>query len=222
MGTLILVPLALTLILCLCACFFIFTRKSLAQSLCVQSGVRLQKTLSDSMQGLMSLNPKAAALRRQREKADRAVQAAYRIGDPRAIAAAKAVQLGVILAQTRLQAEQQRWLSRAEGERTRAERELRSRLLALPASRLSVSRFFPLGLAVRPAQVSLSPDYEPARPFETLQQQRVRFDVDLTPPFVPAGWNIRGWRQPVECSVSLKQEEKSWPVQILAASAPSN
>src|SRR5687767_1869042 len=71
-----LVPLAAALIIALCAGLYFLKRKSLAQAHCVQQAARLQNELKDTLDKLLRLNPKAKALRAQREAADSALKAA--------------------------------------------------------------------------------------------------------------------------------------------------
>src|SRR4051812_42740243 len=62
-----LLPLFLTVLIALGAALFIFKKKSLAQAICVQQAARLQSDLSQTLEKLLRLNPRATSLRSQRE-----------------------------------------------------------------------------------------------------------------------------------------------------------
>jgi hypothetical protein len=218
-----LVPLCMTLFVAVGACFFLFKRKSLAQSLCVQQAVRLQEDLGAVLDKLLRLNPRAKTLRRERSAAERAFQLSLQSGNPAAIASARAALLAVKLAQAALRSQQGRLLDQAEFARGKRPRELRGRLARLSVSGFRSRQYFHRALAVEPVPPgSDSPDYIPAQPFARLQQHRFDFRVDLTPPFLPGQWRIRDLVQPAACAATLQSEASKWRVQILAASASSN
>jgi hypothetical protein len=142
---------------------------------------------------------------------------------PPLIAAARVELTAVTLAQLRLRQKQNGLLREAEGIRVGHTRELGIRLRRLPASPLSAPRHFNRALAVTPMPpISLSPDYVPVPGFGAAQQQHFIFSVDLSPPRPLEAVSGALARQPVECSVSLRNEGgKKWDIDILAASAPS-
>lgn len=219
---LILVPALLTVLIALATAYFIFERQALSQSVCVQESVQAQLKLAEVLKRLLNLNPRARTLRRQRAAADRAVAIAARTGMPQAIASAKAVQTAVKLLQASLRGAQLRLLAEAREARVDHERRLANRLRSLRTSPVRSQALFPLPLAVLEQPLgSASPDFIPARPFERLQQQRFRFQVDLQPPFLPRDWAIGHLRLDSECSATLTPEKDRWQVRILAASAPS-
>lgn len=222
-GLLVLAPVVMAILTALATLYFVLARKSAAQSACVQESARLQRELAGQMKALMALNRPAASLRRQREAADRALEAALASGYPPAIAAAAAVQRGVVLAQIALRARQEAILTAASLARTRRHRTLYARLRELRTSGFRAHPGPPRGLAVRaqPA-TSLTPDYEPVAAFEQHQQQRYEFRIGLSPPFLPDSWRSGAYTQPAACAVTLKGERQKWRVSILAVSAPSN
>ncbi|MBX3022564.1 MAG: hypothetical protein KF799_12905 [Bdellovibrionales bacterium] len=203
--------------------FYFLQKKSVAQSLCVQTAVRLQTALGESMASLMQLNPRAAALRRERARAERALRLALRSGNPKAIAAAKALRYAVILAQYSHRARQLTILRRAGLQRSQATRELTFRSRKVRQSGLISQSFYSEALAVHPVpENSLTPSYVKAQPFANLQRHRFAFQVDLKPPFFPVDWSLNGFRQNSECIVTLSQENTTWNARILAASAASS
>lgn len=221
MSLLALVPLCAALIVALCSSFYFLKRKSLAQAHCIQQAAQMQNELKDTLDKLLRLNPRAKALRAQREAADSALKTAVSSANPYAIAAAQAYWTAVVLQQTALRAQQQALLTRAEGQRQSGHRRLRERLRPLRVSSVDSRSYYWRALAVEAhPPASLTPDYDPLPLFAYMQQHRFRFQVDLRPPFADG---LRGLdlRQTTECSVTLKGEEKKWKVQVLAANAPS-
>lgn len=218
-SSLVLIPLILTIFVSLSAALFVLKRKSLAQSFCVQEVTRLQNELADLLTNLVKLNPKAKSLRRQREIANHAVQKALLTGVPAWIAAAKANQAAVIMAQLALQAQQQKLLLESQHARERSHRELEQRIRRLRASALHARAFYPLGLAVQPIPAgSISPDYMEAQPFGYLQQHHFQFMMALT------FWNLPATsvQQRTECSASLIKKEKKWTVALMPTPAVVN
>jgi len=216
-----LVPLALALVISLSAGFYFLKRKSLAQAHCVQQAAVMQKELQGTLEQLLRLNPKAKALRAQRQAADAAVKAAAGSVNPYALAAAKAYWSAVVLQQLALRSKQQALLQRASQQRHSGHRQLRERLRSLDVRQVDSKKYYWRALAVEASPpASLTPDYRPLPFFEKWQQHRFRFQVDLRPPFaIPLG--LGSLKQITECSVTLKGEENQWKVQIAAASALS-
>lgn len=220
MSLLILLPLFLTLALSLAVTYSVLKRKSLAQAICIQSASRLQENLRSPLEKLLHMNTQATALRTQRTIADDALAAAVSSGVPYAIAAAKAVQLGVILAQTAFRARQWALLTEAERIRSEGQRELRSRASRLPASGIQTPTYFFRALAVEPKPItSLTPNYKPVPLFERAQQTRLRFRVNLLNLFPELGEGL-DFIQTTECSVTLQERDERWQIHILAAKAP--
>lgn len=216
-----LAPLAAALIVGLCCSFYFLKRKALAQAHCVQQASVLQTELKGTLDKLLRLNPRAKALRAQREAADSALKAALSSANPYAIAAAQAYWAAVVLQQLALRTQQQALLSQATQQRHSGHRQLRERLQLMRVSGVDSRKYYWRALAVeaRPP-ASLTPDYDPLPMFETFQQHRFRFQVDLRPPFarILPSLNLR---QIAECSVTLKGREKQWKLQVVAASAAS-
>lgn len=212
-----LIPLVITVLTIAAAAQIAIRKKLRAQALCVSAATRLQYQLRETLIELTRLNPRATQLRVQRTKADHNLAQALASGNPYAIAAAKAVQTAVILAQTALRGRQQSLLLRAGAERRDHERQLESASRGLPGGKLSSRTYFVRALAVQPIPAgSLSPDYVPVAPFTALQRHEFRFDVNLgtwlTPQMV---------RQTTVCSASLRGKEKAWTPVITTASAQS-
>lgn len=216
-----LAPFAFALFLALCGSFYFLKRKSLAQAHCVQQASQLQNELAGTLDKLLRLNPRARALRAQREAADRALQAALASAIPYAIAIAQAYRTAVVLRQIALRTQQESLLTQADQQRRFGHRRLRERLRNLRVVNVDSRRFFWRALAVeaRP-QATLTPDYETVPMFEALQQHRFRFQTDLRPPFADILPRM-DLRQVTECSVSLKGREKQWKLKIIAANARS-
>lgn len=226
----VVIPLLMTVLIAVAAAYFMFERKSLAQSACVQEAVRLQKELGTSLEKLIALNPQARVLRKQRTLAERALKIARASKHPAAIATAEANLLAVILAQVQHRSRQQSLLLDAKLARARYARNLRSNLKRLKISKFESREYYISALAVRPVPFSsLTPDYVQAQPFGYLQQHRFRFQVDLKPSFFPSDWDPKirqklraNMKQDMECSTTLTSENKKWNVRILAASARSS
>lgn len=216
-----LIPFFTTLLVCLGTCFFILKRKSLAQAICVQQASRIQHELSKPLTNLLRLNPRATTLRAQRQAADLALDSAIASGYPPAIAAAKAVQVAVILQQTALRTQQLALLMEAQRIRDQGQRDLRGRATALEATHIQAQTFYYRPLAVEPRpKISITPNYETIRFFEIGQQQRFRFAINLlgrSSQVLGFGFNPE---QTTECSVTLKGQEEQWNLHILAAKAP--
>jgi hypothetical protein len=210
-----LIPLAMTLVASLGYGFVVLRKKSLAQSQCVQQASILQKELKGTLDSLLNLNPRAKALRRKREAAERALDVAVKSKVPHLIAAATAAKTAVYLEQLALRSNQERLLKIADVQRDAGERRLRERTRSLHIRNFRAKKIFWRSLAVAAEPPgSLTPDYIPVPGFSKFQQHKFRFDVPLD----PYGKII----QPAECSVSLAGKEKAWQVQILAANARSN
>ena len=208
-------PLALTLVASVVYGYMVLRKKSLAQSHCVQQASLLQRDLKANLESLLKLNPRARALRRQREVADRALKAAIQSKVPAAIAAATAAWTAVYLQQVELRGQQEQLLRQAEIRREVGQRQLREKIYPLRARNMIAKKMYWRSLAVEAVPpTSLTPDYVPLPAFPNLQQQKYRFDVPLD----PLGKIV----QKTECSVSITGKEKAWKVQILAANARSN
>lgn len=203
-----LVPLLVTALVVASALQFAIRKKLTAQTLCVRTATELQKELSKTLDQLLKLNPQAKRLRAQREAADQAWKKALASGNPYAIAITTAARTAVILAQTALQAEQQRILLSARARRA----EYHQRLQPVKSQ---VFYFRPLAVEPVP-RTSLSPDYVMVPRFEFFQQHQFEFDVKLTPSFWPVPIV-----QKTLCSISLAGKEKAWKPQVIAASALS-
>jgi hypothetical protein len=207
--------LALTLVASLAYGYVALRKKSLAQAHCVQQASLLQTELKSTLEALLKLNKRAKALRRRREIADKALDAAVKSKIPQAVAAAGAAWTAVYLQQVELRGEQERLLRTAGVQRETGERQLRQKISALRARNLIAKKSYWRALAVEAVPPdSLTPDYVPLPAFERLQQQKYRFDVALD----PYGKIV----QATECSVSITGKENAWKVQILAANARSN
>lgn len=204
------------------AAFYFMKRKSLAQAHCVQQAAQLQNQLKDTLDKLLRLNPKAKALRAQREAADNALKAALSSANPYAIAAAQAYWAAVVLQQVALKTQQQALLARAENQRQAGHRQLRERLTSLRVTAVDSRQFYWRALAVEAhPPSSLTPDYNPLPMFESMQQHRFRFQVDLRPAFAAVLPSLN-LRQYTECSVTLKGQPNQWKLKIVAANAPSS
>ena len=218
---LILAPLLMSVAVAVGGALYVMKKKTLLQSLCVQSASRLQEELKQTLDQLLALNPQALRLQKQRRSADRGLQRAMATGNPYAITVARAYQAFVIAQQAALRGRQEALLARAEGRRRRSHRELKNQIRLWRTDRFTSERYFPRALAVRPQPVSsLSPEYLPVSAFAHWQQHRFRFRNDLSPPFLnllPA----KIFKQTTECSVSLKGKENQWHLELLAASAQS-
>lgn len=210
-----LIPLLLVVITVAAGTQFAMKKKLEAQSLCVKSGLDLQKDLTKPLSQLLKLNPQARQLRAQRANADRAYFSALASANPYALAAARAWRTAVILAQNALRAEQQRLLASARISRVRSHQKL---VADSRQPKVESKTYYHRSLAVYPTpQSSPSPDYLTEPNFARLQQQRFSFEVDLTPGF----WHAQKFKQTTTCSVSLNGKEGSWYPKIIAASALS-
>lgn len=207
-----LVPLVVTLVVCLCAALWSMRRQEAARSHCVRSAVQLQSRLKPTLDKLLRLNPRATSLRAQRTAADNAVTAAVASGYPPAIAAAKAIQVAVVLQQVALRAKQEALFLEANADRQMAENDLRSVIGRKLGTSVVARRFYWRALAVeaRPP-AALTPDYRPVPLFHILQQQRFEFALPL-----------RGVTHAVACSATLQGRENAWRLKILAANPASN
>lgn len=219
---LLIAPLLITLIVCIGGAFYMMKRQSLAQAHCVQQAVRMQDRLRTVLEKLLNLNRQASALRVRRAQADQALASAVSSGNPYAIAAAKAVQLAVILQQTAHRARQEKLLAEAAAERRAGVRELHTQLRTLKTGPIDSRSYYWRALAVeaKPAS-SISPDFEPVPGFTIFQQHRFKFRIGLLPPF-SIGEVFPNVFLKTECSASLSGKENSWNVEILAANPASN
>jgi len=218
-SVLTLLPLFITLLVCVSAAFFIYRRKSLAQSICIQQAARMQNDLKTPLKKLLKMNPRATSLRAQRTQADANVTATEASGYPPAIAAARAQQTAVIAQQTEFHLEQLALLADAQRIRLEAETTLRMRVLPLQAEGVQSMAYYQRPLAVEPKPpLDLSPNYETVAEFTPLQQHRFRYLVDLISGF-PRELGLSA-RQVTECAVSLHPgEEDEWDIEILTAKA---
>lgn len=200
--------------------YFVLKRKSLAQSLCVNSAAKTQKELRVPLEKLLRMNPQAKTLRARRSQADLRLQQALMSGNPGAISAARLAQQVVILQQTAFHTKQIALFTDAARIRSQNERELRQRTTGLPALDFAAPRTGQsLALEPRPFN-SPSPDYFPVLGFESLQQQHFHFTIDVFREF-PFLKNLKiNPNQRTECSVTLKERNGEWGIQILAAKAP--
>ncbi len=224
-STLVLIPFLVALFTAVVTVVWVLKRRSLAQSLCVSHSVRMQDDLGDRLQELLRLNPKATKLRAQRQAADREVDAANASGIVPLIVAARAHQAYVILSQVSLRTQQQTILNQAEAQARQHEAQLRHGLARIGVHAVQANRFFPLALAVRPTPItSISPNFEPVRPFTFLQKRSFAFALPLGSALNKVFPNSRDsfWRQPMGCSASLADQEEQWRVRILAASPRSS
>lgn len=214
-----LLPLLLALMFGLGTSLYIIKKKSLAQSLCLRSGIQLQAELKRKLERLFELNPKANRLEARRVRAEKAFRAAVASGIPHLIAAAKANKTAILIEQTQLKAKQLSLLEEAIATRVTHQQRLRLHLQKIKVNDLK-STSQSLGLAVYPVPpFALTPEYEPTDGFAIAQQQQYRFNVDLNPPFdLPFSFPIS--HQPIECSVSIEGDPNEWRVKILEASAP--
>jgi hypothetical protein len=214
-------PLFITLLVCVSAVYYIYRRKSLGQSICIQQAARMQNDLKTPLKKLLHMNPHAFTLRAQRAQADANVASATASAYPPAIAAAEAQQAAVIAQQTEFHGEQLALLMDAQRIRSEAETTLRMRALSLQAQGVQSMAYYFRPLAVEPKPPSdLSPNYEAVPNFTELQQHRFRYSIDLLSGFPGMGEVGIGARQTTECAVSLQSgEEDEWDIQILAAKA---
>ncbi len=204
------------------ASLYILKRKSLAQAFCIHQASRLQAELKKPLRKLIRMNARATTLRTQRTAADNALQHALSSGVPYAIAAAQAVQTAVILQQLAFRAQQWALLAEAQRVRFQGQREMRHQVEGLAITSVQSRTFYFRPLAVEPQPISsLTPDYKPIGWFERGQSQEFRFDIDLLAHFPLAKAGLE-FRQTTLCSVTLKQQEDDWQIQILAAKAPSS
>lgn len=222
-GLLTLLPLLMACALALAGTYDVLRRKSLAQSLCVQTVVRLQADLARHLKSLLQLNAQAARLQRQRERAERDVNLARRIGQPEAIAVAEARRIAVITAQLALRARQEQLLNEARLARINAGQELKASLVRLRSSAFRSLTYdvSPLAVEPRPAD-ALAPEYVPREPYVHHERHEFTFVVPLRPAFLPASWRLDDHEQTSACVASLKQEGERWQVVLLAANAPLN
>jgi hypothetical protein len=211
----------MTAVFCLGTCLYVLKKRTLAQSLCVHRVVSLQNDLSVPLEKLVRLNPLARSLRAQKLAADARLAAALASGNPGLIAAARALQKAVLLAQMALQKKQLGLLSEARELRVDSRLRLMREVRPLKSSPLSSHSPFPLALAVRPLPPgNLTPDYETVPAFELAQSEVYDFTVDLTPPFAD-NFSPLDFRQLTHCSATLSEvQEEKWRPKILAASAP--
>jgi hypothetical protein len=198
---------------------FALKKKSLAQSLCVRAGLRMQTELGQSLTALLKANTKATRLRRRREIADRNLRTALASGLPQAITLAKAAQTAIILEQLQFRAWQNQRLAEASESRLRHARDLRSDVRSLGVKSLRSDHFYFRSLAVRPSPASsLTPNYVPTPGFADLQRHQFQFALNLAPD-LPLPLPASRFQQITECSVTLKEESQQWKPLILAASA---
>ncbi len=206
-------PLVLTLVTAAAGATYIFKQKLSAQSMCVQQATTLQNDLKPILTQLLRLNPQATRLRARRAKADAAVKKALMTKNPKLIAAAKAIQLAVILQQTALRAKQERLLHQAQEERARHHNRLSNAVRKKFKSYVKSKQYYPRALAVEPRPAgSLTPDYRPVNNFAFHQQHEFRFDITIAPSFVSAKS-----KQKILCSLSLSGKESSWRPHLIAA-----
>ena len=211
------IPMIVTVVMLAAGAQYVFKRKLRAQAMCVKEGLLLQRDLQKTLKALVQLNPQATRLRMQRTNADRAVLNAIASANPYALAAAKAAQTAVILAQIALKAQQMKLLAQAGLQRQDHHRALSVEVRRMPAAAVQSKTFYLRPLAVEPKPpTSLTPDYKMVPTFETSQQHQFSFDVILSPPFL----NL-DFKQKTLCSVTLNGKENSWLPQIAAASALS-
>lgn len=216
-----LIPLLVAAFAALATSLFVLQRKSLAQSVCVQSASALSQSLGQSLGELMALNTRARALRRQRTAAEAARAAALASLNGPALAAAEATLAAIQLAQMALDARQRTILMMARMTRQRGQADFRARAARLRGTRVTTEPRFAPALAVRarpPAE--LAPEYEEADDFSRRQRQTFAFDLELTPAF--ARGLVTRATQRTACVTTLKRKANQWRNQIVEASAPSN
>lgn len=215
------VPLLMGLTLSVATALTMLRKKSLAQSLCVYHGLKMQDQLGDALTRLLKMNPEAQRLRRQRDQAEIRAMNARASGVPVAIAAAEAQRAAVIMQQIAFHQRQRLILSEAQSIRRQAQTQLSKDLRRPYFGSLNSQSYYHEALAVETQpKTSLSPDYVLVNPFSYLQQQKYEYTVNLNPPFlnILAGRNLK---QKTRCSVSLENKEGKWSARILMASVVS-
>lgn len=220
MSLIALLPLLLTVLAAIAFAYYALARKSSAQAVCVREVVQMEHELGQLLGQLLRMNERAASLRAERLKADLALQSALASGYGPAIAAAKAAQLAVIVAQQEFHAAQLALLEQAETVRLSHVRGIQSGARRLGVPDVDSEPSFERALAVRPEPpLSLSPDYVPVEDFQQRQKHRFRFDVA----FLPATFDhLQTFHQTTTCVASLQGEDFKWDTKILRARLSPN
>lgn len=201
-----LVPLLVTLATAVSGLYYVLRHKLTAQSVCVQTAILLQRELREDLAELLKLNPKARRLQNQRRRAQQAVQAALRTGNPLLIQIAHAQLAAVTAEQLALRARQDGLLQNAGRKRMRSPQVLRSNLRGTRHGPIDARAAYPLPLAVAPKPPGeLTPEYEPVPQFSKAQQHRFQFRLELAPEFLR-----RSFVQETVCAASLQREGEKW------------
>ncbi len=189
--------------------FMIVKKKLWAQSLCVKAVLLLQSELKRDVEELLKLNPLARRLNQRRRKAEHAMRAAVKTGNPLSLKIAGAALVAVTAEQLALRARQEAIFLRADRRRERA----RSDLVRASSRPVTGRRYFHRSLALEPEPpAALTPEYKPVQEFTLAHQHRFRLTVELAPDFVR-----RSFVQATECSASLEEKEGKWRGKIITA-----
>lgn len=179
-----------------------------------------QKDMSQMLRNLVSLNPRAKALRAQRKLAEAEVKAARASMNPPLIAAAETHRALILNRQMYLRAEQERILFQARARRAMARAQMNQAAHAKqgrvtdffsPVTALAVERFPPH---------DLTPDHTPKPGFAGEQKLQFRWHAELfqgTPEWLLKSAALSRLRFNGECSATLKEEKESWRPQLVAA-----
>ncbi|MGE4130808.1 MAG: hypothetical protein AB7F86_04175 [Bdellovibrionales bacterium] len=214
-----LLPLMVTLAILAVGFSTIVYKRLRAQSACVAQTLTLQENLRKTLKELLRLNRPATQLRRARQAADEAARNALISGYAPAIAATRAVQAAVIAQQMVFRAKQLGILAQASKQRLEAQRDLTHQMAKIDGSVLQSKVYYWRALAVEPIPAtSLTPDYQAAPQFESLQQHEFSFSINLEPSFLRR-FNLPGLRQNIQCSITLTERGNQWPIRVLKASA---
>ncbi len=177
-------PLFLSLALLIHSLFPILDGILQSQSLahdCRNTSLEMQRQLAQGAESLIALNPKAKALRKKRKKTKALLQAAK--ANPKAYAAAKAMDLAVQMQQVQLRIKQQKIIQDAK----------RKAGLAFQM-KAAVRPYIPFAFVALPPQ-SLSPSYQPELFFEEKQKIRIEY---------------RWGKRKEFCGASLRKVGRKW------------
>ncbi len=220
-GALVLVPVLISIFIVVAATYLMLRSDGRSRHACRVELLRSQEKVSRLLTQLIELNPKAAALRLEREVAEREV--ALTIGEPANVAAQANLAL-VIAKQTVHAIKQQKLITAARMESrlgpSRASQEIRTTLsLDQSAYQAGEARSFSFktktgafDLIATPSD-SITPDYQPSARFMTSQNMQVEWQLDLKsllPAWIADLLPTEGLALKAECSATLQKGTLKW------------
>lgn len=182
-----------------------------SHQICRKELFHVQKRFSFFLTNLMKLNKKAASLRKEKKKADKALKLALMSKVPHLIAAAKAYQKTVIARQVLLSFRQKKITAQSFLWSYRTRRKIRKRFEQEFGKKLKGLKipYYSLKVKKNPKK-SLTPSYHPVSRFEQRQKIKLKWVLKQalsTPSSLRRShlFQIKGF-----CSATLKKEGLLW------------